>query len=80
LLQIRSVFGAREKDAFVLKLEHRTRVLAVRSHGGQVLQVEGEADVVDDVANDVIRRLDARLARNVGEVVQQRAEVDPLAA
>ena len=73
-------FSAREKDTLVLKLQHGSRVLAISGNGRQVFDVEGEADVVDDVSNDLVGRLDACLARNVGKVIQQGTEVDPFAA
>ena len=43
-------FSAREKDTLVLKLQHGSRVLAISGNGRQVFDVEGEADVVDDVS------------------------------
>ena len=52
------------------------RVLAVGGDLGRVLDVEFEADIFDDAVDDVVSRLDARLAGNVGEVVQERTQVD----
>ena len=72
--------GAGEEDALVVELEHGVRVLAVGGDLGRVLDVEFEADIFDDAVDDVVSRLDARLAGNVGEVVQERTQVDPVAA
>ena len=71
--------GAGEEDALGVKLEHGVRVLAVGGDLGRVLDVEFEADIFDDAVDDVVSRLDARLAGNVGEVVQERPQVDPVA-